>query len=305
MTINILKQVIFDRVHKLYDSNIGLEFENADGSLFDNRIVATLKKNEIIGVNVLVVKLSNYVFKFDRGEAEMESHNNLTVYELEQQIRETFYFGKNVKLFSNMKKINKNTYIKNFDKFQLVFKNIDKQFSICEMMERKYEVTVRDKSFNFIRRFFNGWNINGLEDYIGTFVGNRKNNFYINFTNNRFDPYRNISFYGTPERIEGMYVGNSKRKYPKYFIVQTKQLLLKRFLIDYNGKLFNGWINGNLTVSEALSLWNISFETHYYYEYNGKLIDQNLLITQTQNFAYTKIFTAKNRLNGGDIFLRY
>jgi hypothetical protein len=271
MTINILKQLIFDRVHKLYDTNIGLEFESADGYLFDNKICATLKKNEIIGVNV---------FEFDGGEADMENNNNLTVYELKQQIRETFCLGKNVKLFSNMKKINKYTYIKNFDKFQMVFKNIDKQFSMCEMIERRYEVIVRDKSFNFGGRFFNDWNITGLEDYIGTCVGNRKNNFYINFTNGRFDPYRKISFYGTPEKIEGMYVGNSIRKYPKYFIVEAKQLMLKRFLIDYNDKLFNGWINGNLTVSEALSLWNISFETHHYYEYDGKPIDQNLLITQ-------------------------
>jgi hypothetical protein len=137
-----------------------------------------------------------------------------------------------------------------------------------------------------------------LEDYIGPFVGNRKNNFYINFTNGRFDPYRNISFYGTPEKIEGIYIGNSKRKSPEYFIVEAKQLLLKKFLIDYNGKLFDAWINGNLTVTEALSLWNISFETHDYYEYDGKLIDQNLLITQTQNLLTTKIFTPKNRLNG-------
>jgi hypothetical protein len=62
------------------------------------------------------------------------------------------------------------------------------------MIERKYEVTVRDKSFNFVGRFFNGWNINGLEDYVGICMGNRQNNFYINFTNGRFDPHRNVSF---------------------------------------------------------------------------------------------------------------
>jgi hypothetical protein len=60
-----------------------------------------------------------------------------------------------------MKKVNKNMCIKIFDKFQLVFRNIDKQFSMCEMIERKYEVTIRDKSFNFIGRFSNGWNIDG------------------------------------------------------------------------------------------------------------------------------------------------
>jgi hypothetical protein len=84
----------------------------------------------------------NYTFEFDGGEADMESNNNLTVYELEQQIRETFCLGKNVKLFANKKKINKYTYIKFFDKFQMVFKNIDKQFSMCEMKERKYEEDV-------------------------------------------------------------------------------------------------------------------------------------------------------------------
>jgi hypothetical protein len=62
MTINVLKQLIFDRIHKLYDTNIGLEFENADGYLFQNRITATLKKNVFIGVNIFEVKLINYVF---------------------------------------------------------------------------------------------------------------------------------------------------------------------------------------------------------------------------------------------------
>jgi hypothetical protein len=96
MTINNLKQLVFDRIHKLYDTNIGLEFENADGLLFDNRIAAMLKKNEVIGVNIFEVKLINYVFEFDGGEAEMESNNNLTVHQLEQQVRETFYLGKNI-----------------------------------------------------------------------------------------------------------------------------------------------------------------------------------------------------------------
>jgi hypothetical protein len=57
-----------------------------------------------------------------------------------------------------------------------------------------------------------------------------------------------------------MYVGNTKRKNPEYFIVEAKYLLLRRFLIDYNNKLFNGWINCNLTAGEAISLWNISLE---------------------------------------------
>jgi hypothetical protein len=169
---------------------------------------------------------------------------------------------------------------------------------MCEMMDRKYEVVIKDKSYNFVGRFFNGWNINGLEDYVGTCVGNRKNNFSINFINSRFDPYRNVSFYGFPDKIEGMYFGNTKRNYPKYFIVDAKQLILKRFIIDYTNKLFTAWINGYLTVSEALNLWNISFETHDYYEYHRKLIDQNMMMSQTQFLLTTKIFTAKDRLNG-------
>jgi hypothetical protein len=233
----------------------------------------------------------------------MESNNNITVYELEQQLRENFCLGKNIKLFANMKKINKQDYIKNYDKFQMIYKNMDNQYSICEMIGRKFEVIVRDKSYNFVGRFFNGWDINGLEDYVGTCMGNRKNNFMIHFTNDRFDPNRNISFYGYPDKVEGMYVGNSKRKYQKYFIVDATQLLLKRFIIDYNNKLFTAWINGNLTISKALGLWNISFETHDYYEYDGKLIDQNMMMTQIQFLLTTKIFTAKNRLNGRGVIV--
>jgi hypothetical protein len=65
MTINILKQLILEIVHKLYDVNIGLEFKTTEGYLFDNRIAATLKKNEIISVNVFEIKIINYIFEFD------------------------------------------------------------------------------------------------------------------------------------------------------------------------------------------------------------------------------------------------
>jgi hypothetical protein len=89
-----LKQLLFERIHKLYDINIGLEFENADIYIFDNRIAATLKKNEIIGVNIFEIKLINYTFEFDGGEADMESNNNITVHELEQQLMKTSVLGK-------------------------------------------------------------------------------------------------------------------------------------------------------------------------------------------------------------------
>jgi hypothetical protein len=35
MTVNILKQIIFNRAHKLYNMNIGLEFETAEGYRFE------------------------------------------------------------------------------------------------------------------------------------------------------------------------------------------------------------------------------------------------------------------------------
>jgi hypothetical protein len=132
------------------------------------------------------------------------------------------------------------------------------------MIDRKYEVVIRDRSFLFMGRFFDDWNINGLEDYIGSSAGNRRNNFIITFISSKFEPYRNVSLYRTPDKIYAIYIGNTERKNQKYFIVESKQLLLRRFLIDYKGRLYNGWINGNLTVSEATSMWNIAFEAHDY-----------------------------------------
>jgi hypothetical protein len=44
MSVNLLKQILFNRVQKLFDTNIGLEFETTNGIIFDDRIVATLKK---------------------------------------------------------------------------------------------------------------------------------------------------------------------------------------------------------------------------------------------------------------------
>jgi hypothetical protein len=41
MTVNILKQLIFERVHNLYNINIGIELETTEGYLFDTTIAAT------------------------------------------------------------------------------------------------------------------------------------------------------------------------------------------------------------------------------------------------------------------------
>jgi hypothetical protein len=212
MSINILKQIIFEKVHQLYNTNVGLELETADGFLYDTRIVATLRKNEIINVNTFEIKLVNYTLEFDRGEAEIECINNLTNVELEQLTRQTFVLGKNIKLFSNMKKSNMNLYFKNFEKFQIVFKNAEKQFSLCEMIERKYEILVRDKSFNLIGIFFNEWNIDGLIDYIGLYIGNRRNEFIVTFINSKLDACKNITLYGTTDKIYATYVANTERR---------------------------------------------------------------------------------------------
>jgi hypothetical protein len=37
ITVNILKQLIFDRIHNLFDMNIGIEFETTEGYLFDRK----------------------------------------------------------------------------------------------------------------------------------------------------------------------------------------------------------------------------------------------------------------------------
>jgi hypothetical protein len=71
MSVNLFKQILFNRVHGFYKTNIWLEFETANGYIFDNIIAATLKKNEIIGVNVFEIKLINYTLEFDGGEAEL------------------------------------------------------------------------------------------------------------------------------------------------------------------------------------------------------------------------------------------
>jgi hypothetical protein len=111
MTINLLKQLIFERIHKLYDINIGIEFETAEGFLYDTRIAATLRKNEIIGVDTFEIKMINYILEFDGGEVDIECNNNLTICEFEHQVRKTFFLGKNIKLFSNLKNPNMNMHI--------------------------------------------------------------------------------------------------------------------------------------------------------------------------------------------------
>jgi hypothetical protein len=199
-----------------------------------------------------------------------------------------------------MRKPNRNTYIKDFDKFQLVFKYIDKNYILCSLFERIYEVTMQEKSYIFNGKCFNGWNINGLVNCIGLCMGNKKNEFSIKFINSNFDEWRNITFYGIPDKINARYVINTKKKTSKYLINGAKQLDIFRFIIDYNGILYYAPINSNLIVKDALDLWKFSIQNCDYFEYDGKPIDNNIGQSQIMNLHTIKIFTAKYRLNGGE-----
>jgi hypothetical protein len=79
---------------------------------------------------------------FDGGDTYIECENNLTVFEFEQKVRKPFFLGENVKILTEMKKPNPNTYIKDFNKFQLAFKEMNKQLSFCALFDRIYEITV-------------------------------------------------------------------------------------------------------------------------------------------------------------------
>jgi hypothetical protein len=81
---------------------------------------------------------------------------------------------------------------------------MDKQLSLCAMIDRIYEVIVMGKFFIFITI------IKGLEHYIGLCVGKRKNNFLIDFVNEKFDLKKNFSFYRVPDRINVNYILNTK-----------------------------------------------------------------------------------------------
>jgi hypothetical protein len=101
--------------------------------------------------------------EFDEGDTYNEGQNNLTMYEFEQKVRKTLFLGENIKIFVEMKTLTPNTCIKDFNKFQLAFKEINKQLALCSLVDRIYEIIILNKS------------------YILQYIGNRKNNFAINF----------------------------------------------------------------------------------------------------------------------------
>jgi hypothetical protein len=51
-TVKLMKQLIFDRIHHLFNRNIGMEFEITEGFGFDTTIVAVIEKSKVIYVNI-------------------------------------------------------------------------------------------------------------------------------------------------------------------------------------------------------------------------------------------------------------
>jgi hypothetical protein len=97
-------------------------------------------------------------------------------------------------------------------------------------------------------------NIKGLEHYIWLCVGNRKNNFVINFVNSNFNLWKNITFYRIPDKINGEYLINTLGCSPELLIAEAKQLVLYRFRVNNNNKMLNRWIKGNLMVKDSTGL---------------------------------------------------
>jgi hypothetical protein len=113
-----MKQLIFDIVHHLFNRNIGLEFKITEGFLFDITIAAVIEKGKIIHINIFDIEKGDYILGYDDGGVYIKCENNLIIFELEQKIRKTLVFGENVKILTDMKTPNPNTYIKDFNKFQ-------------------------------------------------------------------------------------------------------------------------------------------------------------------------------------------
>jgi hypothetical protein len=109
-------------------------------------------------VNIFDIEKKDSTRDFDGGDTYIEFENDLIKFEYEQKIRKTFFLGENVKILTEMKKSNPNPtiYIKDFNKFPLTFKEKDKQLSLCTLFDLIYEISILNKSYLFLGRFFNG-----------------------------------------------------------------------------------------------------------------------------------------------------
>jgi hypothetical protein len=158
--VKFTKQLIFDRIHQRYNKNFGIEFEANEGILYDSILAAVIENKKMIYFKTFIIKKKQFDREYDGRETYIECENNLTVFEFEQKIRQTFLLEDNVKIVNNMKKPNQNTYIKDFEKFQLAFKDVERNYILSSLFERIYEVTMLEKSYVFVGKCFNGWNIN-------------------------------------------------------------------------------------------------------------------------------------------------
>jgi hypothetical protein len=71
-TVKIMKQLIFDRIHHLYNKNIGLKSGITEGFLFDTTIAAVLEKGKIINVSIFDIEIKDYTLEFDGGDTYIE-----------------------------------------------------------------------------------------------------------------------------------------------------------------------------------------------------------------------------------------
>jgi hypothetical protein len=52
-----------------------------------------------------------------------------------------------------------------------------------------YNVKVFKSIYSLLGRFFDGWETKGVENYIGLYVDNKKNDFIVKFTRKEFDTW--------------------------------------------------------------------------------------------------------------------
>jgi hypothetical protein len=169
-----------------------------------------IENKKMTHFKIFEIEKKQFNLEFDEEETYIECENNLTIHEFEQ----TFCLGENIKIFSNMKKPNPDAYIKDVDKFQITFKDNNKQYLLCSLIEKLYTAQIFNKLYVFLGKCFNGWNIYGLNNYTGLSMGSKNNDFKINFTNVKYDTRKNIAYFRIPEKINDEFIINAKGKIP-------------------------------------------------------------------------------------------
>jgi hypothetical protein len=55
--VKLMEQLVFDRIHKLFNKNVGIEFEITEGFLFDTTIAAVINNGKMIYVNLFDIEI--------------------------------------------------------------------------------------------------------------------------------------------------------------------------------------------------------------------------------------------------------